>query len=97
MHQQGPTLEIVNSSSLVYRVRVSPAVIVNVHPGQHACVWVGRVNETRAIEVQALASTVSHFTPEEDLMSSQGWILEIGQAPKYDVLSLRPAQPCRTR
>ena len=95
MHPQGPTLEIVNSSSLVYRVTVSPAIIVNVHPGQRACVWVGKVNETRTIAVQALASSTSHSTPPEDLMGASGWILEIGQSPKYDVLSLRPARPCK--
>jgi hypothetical protein len=95
MHRLGPTLEIVNSSGLVYRVTVSAALVVNVHPGQRACVWAGAVNEVRTMEVIALASTTTYHTPPENLMNSSGWILEIGQLPKYDVLTLRPARPCR--
>jgi hypothetical protein len=91
----GPTLEIVNSSSLAYRVTVSPALVVHVHAGQHACVWAGTIHQARTMEVRALASSVSHYTPPEDLMNAPGWILEIGQQPKYDVLSLRPAKPCK--
>jgi hypothetical protein len=95
MHPLGPTLEIVNTSSLVYRVTVNPALVVQVYPGQHSCVWAGKFHEARTMEVFAVASSVSHSTPPENLMSSPGWILEIGQLPKYDVLSLRPAKPCR--
>jgi len=96
MHPLGPTLEIVNTSSLVYRVTVSAALVVHVYPGQHACVWAGTINEARTMEVFAPAGSVSYQTPPEDLMSAPGWILEIGQLPKYDVLSLRPAKPCKT-
>jgi len=95
MHRLGPTLEIVNSSGLAYRVTVSAALGVTVHPGQRTCVWAGAVNEVRTMEVVALASTTTYRTPPENLMNSSGWILEIGQLPKYDVLSLRPARPCR--
>ena len=91
----GPTLEIVNTSSLVYRVTVTPSLVVHVHPGQHKCVWAGTFHEARTMEVMALAGSTSYSTPREDLMSSPGWILELGQAPKYDVLTLRPAKPCR--
>jgi hypothetical protein len=48
------------------------------------------------MEVFALASSTPHYTPLENLMTSPGWVLEIGQRPKYDVLSLRPAKPCKT-
>lgn len=95
MHPLGPTLEIVNTSGLVYRVTVSDALVVHIHPGQRTCVWAGTVHEARTMEVAALASAASYHTPRENLMSSPGWILEIGQLPKYDVLSLRPARPCR--
>jgi hypothetical protein len=92
----GPTLRIVNNTSLEYRVTVSPGLMVQSRPGQTNCVRVGTVNEVRTMEVFALASTVAYYTPPENLMSAPGWILEIGQQPKYDVLSLRPAEPCKT-
>jgi len=95
MHPLGPTLAIVNTSSLVYRVTVHAALVVQVHPGQRMCVWAGKFHEARTMKVLALASSVSHSTPRENLMSSPGWVLEIGQLPRYDVLSLRPAEPCR--
>ena len=95
MHPLGPTLEIVNTSSLVYRVTVNPALVVQVHPGQRRCVWAGMFHEARTMEVFALAGSRSDHTPPENLMSSPGWVLEIGQLPKYDVLSLRPAAPCK--
>lgn len=91
----GPTLEIVNTSSLAYRVTVRPGFVVQVHPGQRKCVRAGNFNEARTIQVMALASTVSHSTPTENLASSPGWILEIGQQPRFDVLSLRPSEPCK--
>jgi len=91
----GPTLEIVNESSLVYRVTVSPTIVVQVHPGESKCVRVGMYHEVRTIEVIALASTVPYYTPPENLMSASGWVVEIGQLPLYDLLSLRPAEPCK--
>jgi hypothetical protein len=95
MHAMGPTLEIINSGSLVYRVTVNAGVVVQVHPGQHKCVWAGLFHEARRMEVFEIASGITYFTPREDLMTSPGWVLEIGQAPKYDVLSLRPSDPCK--
>lgn len=95
MHPLGPTLEIVNTSSLVYRVTVHPALVVQVHPGQRKCVWAGTFHEARTMRVFALAGAASHWTPPENLMNSPGWVLEIGQLPRYDVLSLRPAKPCQ--
>lgn len=91
----GPTLEIVNSSSLVYRVTVHPGLVVQVHPGQRKCVQAGSFSETRTMEVLALASSETHYTPPENLMTSPGWILELGQRPRYDVLTLRPAERCK--
>ena len=91
----GPTLEIVNTSSLVYRVTVNPGLVVQLYPGQRKCVWAGNYHEARTMEVSAPASAVTHHTPPEDLMSAAGWILEIGEVPKYDVLSLRPAPRCK--
>jgi hypothetical protein len=91
----GPTLEIVNESSLVYRVTVSPAVVVQVYPGESKCVRVGMFHEVRRIEVFALAGSVVHYTPPENLMSASGWVVEIGQLPLYDLLALRPAEPCQ--
>ena len=89
-----PTLEVVNSTSLVYRVTLGPSRVFQVHPGQRKCVRVGNIHDTRAIEFFALASSRTYTTPPENLMSSPGWIVEIGQQPAYDVLSLRPAEPC---
>jgi hypothetical protein len=90
----GPTLKIVNNTSLEYRVTVSPAQLVMARPGQTTCVRVSNLNQLRIIEVFALASSTPYYTPEENLMNAPGWILEIGQLPRYDVLSLRPAEPC---
>lgn len=90
----GPTLKIVNNSSLEYRVNVSSSQKVMARPGQATCVRVSNVNDVRVMEVFALASTAVYYTPEENLMNSPGWILEIGQRPEYDVLTLRPAEPC---
>ena len=90
----GPTLEIVNTSSLVYRVTVHPGLVVQVHPGQRKCVRAGTFHEARTMQVAALADTRAHRTPPENLMSAPGWVLEIGDLPRYDVLSLRPAKPC---
>ncbi|NIM50742.1 MAG: hypothetical protein GTO22_16070 [Gemmatimonadales bacterium] len=94
VHPLGPTLQIVNNTSLAYRVTVGTGVVVQSHPGQTNCVRVGNLNEVRIMEVFALASSVAYHTPPENLMNAPGWILEIGQQPKYDVLSLRPAEPC---
>jgi hypothetical protein len=91
----GPTLQIVNQSSLVYRVTVSPVIVVVVHPGQTTCIRVGMLHGERTIEFFALASRVTHYTPHQNLMSESGWIVEIGELPRYDVLSLRPADPCK--
>jgi len=94
VHPLGPTLQVVNQSSLEYRVTVTPALVVMARPGQTSCVRVGILNDQRTIEVFALASSRPYYAPPENLMSSPGWILEIGQRPTYDVLSLRPAKPC---
>ncbi len=90
----GPTLEIVNRSSLVYRVTVRSSLVVQVHPNQRKCVFAGTFSEARTIAVTALASRRTYRTPPENLMSSPGWVLEIEDLPRYDVLSLRPAKPC---
>lgn len=94
VHPLGPTLMIVNNTSLEYRVTVGTGVVVQSRPGQTSCVRVGTRSEARIMRVFAMASSVSYYTPPENLMSAPGWILEIGQQPKYDVLSLRPAEPC---
>jgi hypothetical protein len=94
VHPLGPTLRIVNNTSLEYRVTVTPALVVHARPGQTACVRVGNTHEARRIEVFALASARPYYTPVENLMTAPGWILEIGLRPTYDVLSLRPAEPC---
>lgn len=94
VHPLGPTLQVVNRTSLEYRVTVGTGVVVQSRPGQTSCVRVGTNSAARVMEVFALASSVVYHTPPEDLMSAPGWILEIGQQPKYDVLSLRPAEPC---
>ena len=78
----------------MYRVALGPSRVFQVHPGQRKCVRVGNIHDTRAIEFFALASSRTYTTPPENLMSSPGWIVEIGQQPAYDVLSLRPAEPC---
>ncbi len=90
----GPTLEIVNQSGLVYRVTVSPGTVVQVYPGQSKCVRVGKFHEARTIEFFALAGSVRHRTPPENLMSAPGWVVEVGELPRYDLLALRPAKPC---
>ncbi|MGD2134538.1 MAG: hypothetical protein PVF27_00185 [Gemmatimonadales bacterium] len=94
VHPLGPTLQVVNNTSLEYRVTVGTGVVVQARPGQTSCVRVGSLNEVRVMEVFALASSVRYYTPPENLMSAPGWILELGQQPKYDMLSLRPAEPC---
>jgi hypothetical protein len=90
----GPTLEVVNHSSLVYRVTLGPSRVFQVHPGQRKCVRVGNIHQTLSIEFLALAGSRTHRTPPENLMSSPGWIVEIGLQPALDVLTLRPADPC---
>ncbi|MFQ6047641.1 MAG: hypothetical protein ACE5PT_14990 [Gemmatimonadales bacterium] len=94
VHPLGPTLQIVNNTSLEYRVTVGIGVVVQSRPGQTNCIRVGTRSEARIMRVFAMASSVAYYTPPENLMSAPGWILEIGQQPKYDVLSLRPAEPC---
>ena len=94
VHPLGPTLQVVNNTSLEYRVVVGPGVFVISRPGQTACVRVGTNRHVRAIQVFALASSDEYQTPADNLMNAPGWILEIGQTPRYDVLSLRPAEPC---
>lgn len=91
----GPTLEIFNESSLVYRVTVSAGTVLHLYPGQNKCVYVGRTNKQRRIEFLPMAGSRRYYTPPENLMSESGWVVEIGEFPFYDVLSLRPADPCK--
>lgn len=95
MPSLGPTLLIVNESSLLYRVTVTPTQVVLVHPNQTTCLQVGMLHGAQTIEFFALASAVRYHTPPQNLMAESGWIVEIGQLPQYDVLSLRPWDPCK--
>lgn len=91
----GPTLELVNESGLVYRVTVSPGIVVQLYPGDNKCVRLGKIHRQRSIEFFPMAGSEAYYTPPENLMSESGWVVEIGELPQYDVLSLRPAYPCR--
>ena len=95
MHPLGPTLLIVNESTFVYRVTVGPSLVVVVGPGQSKCVWAGRENEARRMEFFPLAGPVAYYSPYENLMTASGWVVEIAEAPKFDLHSLRPTKRCK--
>ncbi len=91
----GPTLRIVNKGSFAYRVQVSAGVVAHVYPGQSKCVLMGHYSGLRVIEFSAQGGARRYYTAPENLLSSAGWIVEIGELPKYDVLSFRPARTCK--
>lgn len=95
MQPLGPTLQIVNKTSFEYRVTVSPSLAVVVHPGQTTCVRLGTLHGLRTVVFHNQASDVTLRSPPQNFMTDSGWIVEIEVVPKYDVLSLRPWDPCK--
>lgn len=91
-----PTLLLRNFSTSPFSIHLGTDRIGTAMPGVASCFILRSLPPGRhELILRAHATRVSIYAPAEDLTSSAGWSIELGQSPSIEVHSLQPAEPCK--
>lgn len=91
-----PTLTIRNFGIDAFSIHLADFRVGTAMPGTTSCFALRNLPPGRhGLLLRALGTGVIIHAPIEDLTSSAGWSIELGQSPSIEVHSLQPAAACK--
>lgn len=89
----GSTVVITNDGLSVMRIYDVTGYVGRVYPGETRCFRLRLTERSNAL--RAIIDGTSFTSPIFEPWAHGGWSWRIATTPRYDVLSLVPAEPCR--